>query len=395
MRVRLAPIVERLLGDPFPGAIPVVVLDEDAFVRWFNAWREDPRHRKRLEARTLLWRRLGLMQPGHSFEARKAHASGVFHRRDQRIYLSANVLRQAMGKRTVAHELVHAHRYVTGLYEKWPEGWSDTETAFRCLAEGDAELWEDAVVLAQEGLDTKTAAKEAADRYVRGLWRFGLPAPSREWYALRALLHATYVEGARFAAVLSARGGREALEAAFKDPPTSTEQILHPEKYLGTEKDPPTRFGEADLQDALGEEWTRAASGDLGELLLRILFTRALGEERGERIAAGWDGCRYHLYRKEDGPTLLALITAWDTEHDAAVFGQAWCEWAGRRERRAFDVRTEVVAAGEKRSVTTQDGLVLTVRRGRDVVVVDGLRRGDGVAVLRTLWNSPREQVLR
>jgi hypothetical protein len=130
-------------------------------------------------------------------------------------------------------------------------------------------------------------------------------------------------------------------------------------------------------------------------LLLRIFFTRALGEERGERIAAGWDGCRYHLYRKEGGPALIALITAWDTEHDAAVFGQAWCEWAGRRERKPFDVRTKVVAAGEKRSVSTQDGLVVTVRRGRDVVVVDGIRRGDGVAILRMLWSSPREEAPR
>jgi hypothetical protein len=83
-------------------------------------------------------------------------------------------------------------------------------------------------------------------------------------------------------------------------------------------------------------------------------------------------------------------MTAWDTEHDAVVFAAAWCDWAGRRDGKSYDVHTKPGPAGAMRSVRTQAGLVITVRRGREVMVVDGVVAEKRVDILRALWRAPR-----
>jgi hypothetical protein len=71
-------------------------------------------------------------------------------------------------------------------------------------------------------------------------------------------------------------------------------------------------------------------------------------------------------------------------------FALAWCDWAGRRDKGPYSIATKPTAAGELRRLVTKDGSVLVVRRGRDVVAIDGLRNLDPVPILLALWDSPR-----
>ena len=397
-RARMAPILERLLGSPFVKVVPVVVLDKDAFAKKYEEAR--PAH-PRAEAIKRLWVRLGFFRDPSATEPTEPPYGplGFYVREEKNIYVLAddsaptNSLLMFAGHEipyTVTHELVHAHRHAAGLYEKRPTKWSDAASAFQCLAEGDAVFWESAVRMEDRG--ARQGVTEAAERIARENARnVGLPSPSQEWYAVIAVLRETYAQGARFAAEVHAHGGREALDAALLDPPTTTEQILHPEKYLGPDKDEPIRFGEAEVGSVLGTEWTYALAGDLGELVLGVFFARALEQKRGRRIAEGWDGCRFQLYTRDGRVPLLVLMTAWDTEQDAAVFAGAWCDWAGRRDGESYDVHTKLGPAGAMRSVRTQAGLVVTARRGNEVMVVDGVEPEKSVAILRALWRAPRK----
>ncbi len=49
---------------------------------------------------------------------------------------------------------------------------------------------------------------------------------------LREMLVFPYIKGQQFCAAVAARGGYPALSAVYANPPTSTAQILHPEKYF-------------------------------------------------------------------------------------------------------------------------------------------------------------------
>ena len=52
---------------------------------------------------------------------------------------------------------------------------------------------------------------------------------------IRAQLMFPYEAGLEFVSTLYLEGGYPAVDDAFLDPPQSTEQILHPEKYLAGE----------------------------------------------------------------------------------------------------------------------------------------------------------------
>ena len=89
----------------------------------------------------------------------------------------------------------------------------------------------------------------------------------------------------------------------------------------------------------------------------------------------------------------MALYTTWDEEMDAVEFALAWCDWAGGRTGDQYSVKTTRWPAGEKRAVQGVDGLVVTARRGNDVVVLDGIPAGmDATPLLTSVWNTTRNR---
>src|SRR5207237_6542632 len=75
--------------------------------------------------------------------------------------------------------------------------------------------------------------------------------------ALVELLAFPYQVGPPFTQSLLKAGGQAKLDAAFKNPPTTSEQLVHPEKYLAGEGakpvDKPTADGKVIDQGVLGE----------------------------------------------------------------------------------------------------------------------------------------------
>ncbi len=125
-----------------------------------------------------------------------------------------------------------------------------------------------------------------------------------------------YLSGLQFAAFMQgADGGGWATldEAAAGRVPESTEQILHPEKYLAGAETERVR-----LRVRLGSGWRRATAGTFGEWQTAQL----VGGE-----APGWGGDRYELWqrgsctappcRSED---VLVMRWAWDTPEAAQAF---------------------------------------------------------------------------
>ncbi len=138
----------------------------------------------------------------------------------------------------------------------------------------------------------------------------------------------TYLRGARFCIKVLERGGRRLLDQAFStDPPRSSEQILHPEKWFDHRDDPVAIAWPALRAELPG--YVEAAAGELGEMGIGILL-RNDGEERSraEADAAGWGGDRFAVYRRPatatgGAATFLAWITEWDTGEAAARFAAA------------------------------------------------------------------------
>ncbi len=141
---------------------------------------------------------------------------------------------------------------------------------------------------------------------------------------LQGALTFPYEYGTSFARSIVAALDWEALDAIWRTPPTSTEQILHPEKYGDDE---PTAVTLApDLASALGVGWSEALRDVWGEADLLLLLQEALGND-ADAAAAGWDGSQYVFLSDGGGSGLFAIEIVWDSADEATEGSQGIAAW--------------------------------------------------------------------
>lgn len=125
-----------------------------------------------------------------------------------------------------------------------------------------------------------------------------------------------YRYGGGFVKYLYEKGGWDLVYSAFTDKlPESTEQIMHPEKYLSQEKP-------AEVFICVPEGWTTGKREVMGEInIVYTLLTKGIKEEDALRAAKGWNGDLY-AEAYDAGKEKLRVIwkTAWDTENDLNDF---------------------------------------------------------------------------
>ncbi len=225
----------------------------------------------------------------------------------------------------LVHELTHAiqdqhfdlHRF------EGHDLLSDAGTARGALVEGDAMLTMIGASLGMsiESLPGTDPAMSTLMQDPEALMAATPDLPgAREMAAAPAWIRDTllfsYLQGSAFCLSTRRRGGQPLLDYAFKtDPPRSTEQILHPEKWH-TRRDDPVVLRFPDLAAEL-PGYRKAAEGEMGELSLRIFLRQELrNQDAALAAAAGWGGDRFAVYEKA-GARLVAWITEWDGEADA------------------------------------------------------------------------------
>ncbi len=138
-----------------------------------------------------------------------------------------------------------------------------------------------------------------------------------------------YEFGDEFARFLYDAGSYPALNDAWANPPQSTEQILHPEKYAADEG--PSLVTLPDLQPVLGAGWELTEENVLGEFLLGQYLAQQLSESQVATAVSGWGGDRFAIYTNEvDGTFVLALHTVWDTADDSTEFAALYPNYPTR-----------------------------------------------------------------
>lgn len=234
-----------------------------------------------------------------------------------------------------AHEVVHALQdaYLdpNDLMEEFGDLSSDQELALASLYEGDA---------TSASGDYVNAHPAIAFDMLRDLRR-GFPELDAAPAAASLTLVFPYISGAEFVARLRSGGGWDAVNAAYADLPASTEQILHPDKYL--DRDQPVLLELPDPTTVLGASWSKAITETLGELQIAVLLTAPppgtgvnwlTGSielpEAARNAAAGWDGDRFALW--ENGvEEVLVWRSVWDTPQDARAFSRALAVFGDKR----------------------------------------------------------------
>jgi len=269
---------------------------------------------------------LGLLEP--RIDLRDVSASvfgqgvaGYYDPRTKRLRIvrGAQTSNRFLKEITLAHELTHAledQRF--GLDLEDSSGSDDEALARLALIEGSAT----AVML------TYGERHFSAEQTLGGLFAsLGQDTGDLPPFVEAQLLF-PYLTGQRFVERLYATGDESWSVVDTADrfrPPASTEQVLHPEKYLAVEQ--PNRVRLA-VRGVLGEGWRRTASGTWGEWA-----TGELLADSGP--AEGWGGDRYELWQQPTGTCqppcrqrdALVMRWRWDTRKDAREFETALRAW--------------------------------------------------------------------
>jgi hypothetical protein len=222
-------------------------------------------------------------------------------------------LENAQNRVVLAHELTHALQDQHFGLKRMPleiKNNDDRAEASSALVEGDATL-----VMSEFMLKNMTK-QMFKDSMVASFTQNMKQLETAPRY-LREMLVFPYLRGQEFCSALFGRGGFEEVDKAYAHPPSSTSQILHPEKYMANPTEEPIPVEWSQLK-VLGHDPT--ADNTVGEMGARILFTEWLDDTAGEHSSLGWRGDRYLYYGDGDA---LVWKTIWDSPQAAARFFDA------------------------------------------------------------------------
>ncbi len=361
----IAPAVEEIRGLRFKKPVAVEMADDAAARGHFEERMRAEWPESRIEIEQEAYIDLGLLPARTGLKATVLDAleeqAGGYYDPGRHAFFVLGDMPGSFAPFIVAHELTHAldDQYfdIDGMLEK--TGGDDGRAGgVAAVVEGSGTLVMTIYIVQEIGSGrlTSDAAREYQESEVGQAKR--LKATPQ---IVQRLLVGPYVLGMNFllkgnlAALPRVAAPKGDLERAFRDPPVSWEQVLHPEKYWNEEaRDLPRPVAIPDLSSTLGEGWALQGEGGLGEMVLAILTdpgaealdpTSFQDPQRWTNAgAAGWGGDRWQLYRSGDD-TVTVLATLWDSDRDAREFRAALPRSTGRaiRRRRA----AVVVVAGE------------------------------------------------
>ncbi|HLG42508.1 MAG TPA: hypothetical protein VI643_04015 [Planctomycetota bacterium] len=181
----------------------------------------------------------------------------------------------------------------------------------------------------------------------------------------------------------------------FQDPPLSTEQVLHPEKYLAAERDYPQDLSMnfSRLNKAMGAGWRRLDDNVQGEFTIRLIFEEFGFRRQGVAAASGWDGDRYAVYhRPKDDAVMSIWASTWDSEDEAKEFAGAYLELL---QKKYEGFAEEGKRGGATVYTTKSDGKVLLERRGADVLFIEGAPDDDALKIVDPVWETLKKIELK
>jgi hypothetical protein len=301
---------------------------------------------------------------------------------------------------TMVHELTHALQDQN--FDLHPlladyDLMSDLGMSRRALIEGDATL----TMLDYNyrmGLESLPGLEEVLAARIREPKKIIEESPdlpgTRQMMAVPEWLRETflfrYLQGAAFCIEVKRKGGQVLLDYAFStDPPRSTEQILHPEKWYGR-RDDPVVVHLPDLAAGL-PGYRKTAEGTLGELSLRVFLSEGLHDaDWAADAAAGWGGDRFAVYQRGNA-RLVVWVSEWDNGLEAGQFKNALESVGGWRTSTFGPL--QVLAVKDSRGPLPEGAFLRLRARFKEVVTERPANRSINLAAIGATQAAPDRRV--
>jgi hypothetical protein len=369
---RIETQVQRIRGLPATSDVPLKVLDPVALREYFAQSFERDYLPSERESDQKLLVTLGLMDPSVNLvqvylDLLQEQVIGVYDDDEKAMYVIGDANFSPAEQTTFAHEYTHAlqdQSYTLQSLVPKHGGSDDRSAAIHALIEGDAVLSQTLWMQQFLTRDELRQATQGGDS----------PILDQAPRVLREELLFPYLDGVNFVVEAYRNGGYGAVNRMFSDPPASTEQVLHPEKYRAGEQ--PVDVVLPDLAAGMGDGWSTLDSNTMGELDTRILLEQYGDDVSAKTAAAGWGGDRWALLEK-DGRQAVVLKTAWDTDTDAGEFFVAMSKGLQKR----FSGATVEESSDSRQALTTASMATELQRNGQGVTMVISFDRASATGL--------------
>jgi hypothetical protein len=272
---------------------------------------------------------LGLVEEGFDLkqfylDLYSEQIAGYYDSETKEMYVIAGEKFGGMERSTYAHEFNHVlqdQNYDLENGMKLNEDYCEEDTeycaAVTALIEGDSVSAEQEWFIKHSTRQDQQDLFSFQQNYTSPVYD-SAPAYMKEDFLFPYTLGFDFVQG------LIEQGGWAAVDAAYRNPPVTTEQIMHPEKYPD---DKPVAVEMPDLAANLDESWSELDRNVMGEWYTYLIFARGrssqftMDDAESKAAAAGWEGDTYVYYAPEDlEGYLFAWRSTWETPIDAEEF---------------------------------------------------------------------------
>ncbi len=275
---------------------------------------------------------------------------------------------------TLLHELVHAlqdQHYDLESLTDYGDDSSDRVSAVSSLAEGDAMSGMLDGLLASTG---KTSLDLPDDAWFQQFQASAAAAPGGDIPPIiRRSVLSPYIDGLAFVQRLRRRGGFAEVDRVWAQPPRTTEQILHLEKYDAGELGRVVPIPEGPLVS--GDPFVTSFHDIEGEQSLRLWLEEWMSHAEAAEAASGWGGDRLAIFARGDQRALSWVLQSDDAAHATTLF-RAIARAAPRAPKQARDAASPICFLRPDRGP-----FAAAVRGDRVVVVAGPYAKGGGPAL--------------
>ncbi len=386
----ILPRVEELRGWKFDHSVPAGVNTPDEFLEFASAEYESEYGAEKMKAITDAYIMFGLFDEGQdllevSMELLRGQVGGYYDPKTKKFYMMSTFNQGGLADIIMAHELTHAlddqRFHLDEMFAEAMDLNDDAVFALRAVVEGSGTSLMNLYTM--QGMLAGYLKMEPAEmmEMMEGASESLEGAPP----FLIMTMALPYLEGNKFlvkqSSILAAATmtpKNDDLDQAFNNPPVSSEQVLHPEKYWDADKlDLPVEIKHPDylavlpgvqtnytalgggvifaiilmlvlirknpslaglacassliiaVIQARGDSWEIMEQNTLGEIGCFILTADELpnmATAEGQmatmtnEAASGWGGDSYTLLKAPNGGQLMVWATVWDSPEDCGEF---------------------------------------------------------------------------
>ena len=365
--------------------VPAEILSKDKFTKMVEEGVKDAEGNKETRAAEIALKMFGLVPQEFNLAQESGdllaeQAAAFYDYKKKRLFVLDSTKDDDEQLLALSHELAHAladQRHPLRKYLGDADG-DEEITARQAVIEGQA-TWLGWAYLSKKAGRGAEVPRTLVDSLAGGAGASGVDFPvfTKAPLYIRESLTFPYTEGMRFQDAVYRQLGPAAFERVFREPPRSTQHIMHPETYLAGRM--PTKPALPRLEDAVGKEarhFRILADGDVGEFDYSILLRQYVDERNGREAASHWRGGAYRLYEhKQAKYPVLTHSSEWDSPASARRFFELY-----QRVLRAKWKKLEIASSSPDQVSGTGDSGKFSLRlQGLIVHSIEGIQSPERV----------------